>query len=323
MSMAALILLFGTLGAAGETAAQHAGTLGAEGFTCVVGDNAPWGEQHRAGYNGVFQIELPGMAATPFVPAYAGLNLEHYFDLSPRNADDNVFFEPRRVPMTYSQPDGRTAELYQTATPHYGVESWTRFEVTAPGRIDMRFRCVPHKPGLKGGMLGVFWASYMNAPMDKSIYFLAAGSTLDRPVWVQYCTQAHNRDSTVCAEKDTREFAFEGAKDTLYANISPLRYGAPFFYGNHGDHVLIFIFEPDAQIRFSQSPSGGGPTAAKDGHNPAWDFQYLVAGYETGREYGFRMRLVCMPWTDRAGILAEVRTALDEMARRRLPEQNP
>ncbi len=313
MITATLMILCGTLGAAGEASALHAGEIGVEGFKCVVGDNEKWGDGHGAGYNGVFLMELPGMAGTPFVPAYAGLNLEHYFDLSPRSDDNGIFFEPRHAPMSFALLNAHSAELHQPPSPHYGVESWSRFEVKSPGRIDMRFRCVPHRADLEGGVLGVFWASYINAPMDKSLYFLAAGSTLDAPVWGQYATQKHNRDSTLISENDTRELAFKSEGGTLFDNLSPLRYSVPFFYGNHGDHVLIYIFEPDALIRFSHSPSGGGPTTAKDGYNPAWDFQYLIPGYETGKEYGFRMRLVCKPWKDRADIIAEVRACLQEM----------
>jgi hypothetical protein len=308
-----LVILCGTFGAPEETAEPHAGDIGVEGFRCVVGDNEKWENEHGAGYNGVFLMETPGMAATPFVPAYAGLNLEHYFDLGSPSGEDKIIFEPRRNPMVFSLPEAHSAELYQPPTPHYGVESWTRFEVKSPGRLDMRFRCVPHKPGLEGGVLGVFWASYINAPMDKSIYFLAAGSSLDKPVWEQYATQKHNRDSTVLGESDTRDLTFRAEKGTLYNNLSALRYSVPSFYGKHGDQVLIYIFEPAALIRFSHSPSGGGPNPAKDGFNPAWDFQYLIPGYETGKEYGFRMRLVCKPWKDRADILAEVRACLREM----------
>ncbi len=313
MLMTALAILCGIFTAAGEPPAPHAGEIGTEGFRCVVGDNEPWRDGHRAGYNGVFQVKMPGMAATPFVPAYAGLNLEHYFDLGPRNQDNKIFFEPRNAPMKFALLNDRSAELYQPTSPHYGVESWTRFEVGTPGRIDMRFRCVPHKPGLEGGVLGVFWASYMNAPLDKSMYFLAAGSTLDAPVWEQFSTHQHNRDSTVIGENDTCDLKFKSERAVLFDNLSPLRYSAPFFYGHQGDHVLIYIFEPEALIRFSHSPSGGGATPAKDGHNPAWDFQYIIPNYQTEREYGFRMCLVIKPWKDRADILTEVRARLREM----------
>jgi len=312
MAVATMLVLFAVTGAAPVSDAVSAGRIGGDGFSCVVGDNQPWGEAHRAGYNGVFLVEGEGLGASPFVPQYAGLNLEHYFDLGPRSPDDAVFFEPRRAPMTFASVDALTAELRQAATPHYGVESVTRFEVTAPGRLDMTFSCTPRKAGLEGGVLGVFWASYINAPEDKSVYFPAAGSKLDAPVWVQYATQAHGRDSTVLSERDTRVFAFQGGEGTLFNNLSPLRYGVPFFYGRHGDSVLIFVFEPDALIRFSHSPSGGGKTPAGDGFNPAWDFQYLMDDYEVGRGYGFRMRLVCKPWKGRADVLAEARAFLSE-----------
>ena len=39
--------------------------------------------------------------------------------------------------------------------------------------------------------------------------------------------------------------------------------------------------------------------------------------YEVGREYGFRMRLVCKPWKDRADVLAEVRTFFGEIGEKR------
>jgi len=275
---------------------------------CVIGNNAPL-DGHRGGYNGVFALRAGADAESAFVPLYAGLNLEHYFDVRPRNPDPKVFFEPRHAPMAFSRLDATTAELHQPPTPFYGVESWTRFEVKAPNYIDMTFRCIPRKEAFEGGFLGVFWASYINAPLDKSVYFLAGGSTLDAPQWVQYCTQRHGRDSTVCHESAPPLTLPKVPEDgALFRSISPLTYSAPFFYGRFRDHVLIYIFEPDPRIRFSHSPSGGGATPAGDAANPAWDFQLVVPGYEVGAEYGFRMRLVFKPWAGRANVIKEVRT---------------
>ena len=53
---------------------------------CVIGNNAASGD-HRAGYNGVFRITTPGQDASAYVPAFAGLNLEHYFDGRPRQSE--------------------------------------------------------------------------------------------------------------------------------------------------------------------------------------------------------------------------------------------
>lgn len=209
--------------------------------------------------------------------------------------------------MTFRKIDDLSAELYQAPTPVYQVESWTRFTLVEPHYLDCSFRCVPHRDDLAGNVLGVFWASYINAPDDKSIYFLNEGSSLDAPEWVQYCTLQHGRDSTMRHEDDHIEINFQGGRGALFTNMAPLRYAEHFFYGRIEDHVLIFIFTPGPCIRFSHSPSGGGKTDDGAAHNPAWDFQLIVPDYKAGREYGLTMRLVYKPWKGRDDVIAEVR----------------
>ncbi len=273
-------------------------------LTCTIGNNKALGE-HRAWYNGVFSMSSPDCPQTPFVPAYAGLNLENFYDSRPRHSDNAIFFEPRSAPMAFKRIDEHTAELYQPETPFYGIESWTRFELREPYYIDMTFTCVPHKP-FEGGFFGIFWASYINEPENKSVYFLRSGSTLEKPVWEQFLTQQHDRDSTVRHESDTRDLPLDTTVPCLWTSLSPLRYAESFYYGRFQNMVLIYIFEPNPNIRFAHSPSGGGDTAAKDGSNPAWDFQYVVSDYEIGRKYGYRMRAVYKPWAGRDDVLKEV-----------------
>ncbi|HEX72232.1 MAG TPA: hypothetical protein ENN65_02845 [Candidatus Hydrogenedentes bacterium] len=179
------------------------------------------------------------------------------------------------------------------------------FQLTAPDASKNAF--VPLYAGLAGNVLGVFWASYINAPLDKSIYFLSEGSSLDAPQWAQYCTLKHGRDSTVRGENDAVEIAFEGGSGALFQSVAPLRYSEPFFYGRVDDRVLIFIFAPGPIIRFSHSPTGGGLAESGDAHNPAWDFQLIVPDYEVGKEYGLTMRLVCKPWSGRDDVIEEAR----------------
>lgn len=277
---------------------------------CVIGNNAALGP-HNAWYNGIFSMRSPDEDVSVFVPAYAGLNLEHFFDIRPMRAEREIFFEPRAAPMTFTRLNETAAELHQPPTPFYGIESWTRFDLNEPYYIDMTFRCIPRKAGLEGGILGVFWASYINAPLDKSIYFLTAGSSLDKPVWVQYCTLEHGRDSTVCRKSDGLAIPFAGGRGSLYNAISPLRYSAPFFYGRVRDKALIYIFAPGPTVRFSHSPSGGGATSAGDAYNPAWDFQLIIPDYKVDTEYRIELRLVYKPWVDRTDVLAEVRKYLE------------
>lgn len=297
-------------------AAQTAGTGGADFDTfrvsrleCVIGNNAAAGE-HRTGYNGLFRLTAPGGAPTAFVPTFAGLNLEHYFDGRLTRGNAPVTFEPRHAPMQFRRLGPTTAELVQPATPVYGVESRTVFELREPYYIDVTYRAKPRAGGFQGGFLGVFWASYMNGPHDKSIYFLDGSSTLAAPRWVQFASQVHGRDATVRAAADQLEFVMEADPRNLTRNFSPLRYGAPFFYGRFHDMVLIYIFRPNPYLRFAHSPSGGSRNAAGDDTNPAWDFQLVMPEAEALKGLQLDLRLVYKPWVGRDDVLREVRSWL-------------
>jgi hypothetical protein len=289
-------------------------TYSASRLRCVIGNNAALGT-HRAGYNGLFSLSAPDQSESVYVPLYAGVNLEHYFDARPRDPDAKVFFEPRNTPMEFRSIGDRTAELHQPPTPVFKVESWTTFELRDPYYVHVTFRCVPREAVFQGGYMGVFWASYINAPLDKSMYFLREGSGLDAPVWAQLCTQVHGRDSTVRHEKDERDLPMPPASDTLYNSMSPLRFSQPFFYGRFRDMVLIYIFEPNPYLRFAHSPSGGGKTPAGDDTCPAWDFQLVVPDYQVGEQYGLRLCVVYKPWSGRADVLDEVRLYYTELGR--------
>lgn len=275
----------------------------------VIGNNRSkefQGRQHRAGYNGVFAItstEQQG-SDSPFVPAYAGLNLEHYFDGRIRTETEE-FFEPRFFTMDVRKLDDQSVELYQPRTPVFDVESWTRFTVVEPNGIDFSYRCRPHRDHYEGDFLGVFWASYINGPIDKSIYFLDGQATLEQPVWRQFCAQTHNRDSTVKRRGDTTELTFADS-NALFANVSPLEYSVPFFYGRFRNMVLIYMFCENSGLRFTHSPSGGGIAAVGTDTNPAWDFQLIVPKPVPGHEYKLEGRLVYKPWQGREDVLAEV-----------------
>jgi hypothetical protein len=281
-------------------------------LTCTIGNNAAHGD-HRAGYNGIFAMRAPDEPESPFVPLYAGWNLEHYFDQHPTPDNRDRLFEPRLAPMEFAQNREDQVTLYQPQTPHYGVESWTEFTLREPYYIDVAYRCTPHKQVFAGGFLGVFWASYINAPLDKSMYLLEAGASLDAPLWAQHCTPRHGHDSTVRHEQDAFEGEFAPKGSILFASYTPLRYSVPFFYGRFRDMVLIYVFQSPHLVRLAHSPSGGGKTPDGTSTNPAWDFQLIVPGYKAGETYTLRSRVIYKPWIDRPDVLRELRAALDHM----------
>ena len=277
--------------------------LRAGNLAAVIGDNSAMGE-HRAGYNGVWSLRHSTSTRSVFVPAVAGLNLEHIVT-GEQLEDGRIFFEPRNAPMSFAQLSDSEAELHQPPTPTFHVESWTRFRLVAPHFLDMSFRCVAHQPVFPRGYLALFWASYINAPADKSIYFLG-GLDGQTNLWTQFCTQWHNDQSTVRHRDDTFEMTFPPAgREALFKNLSRLRFDQPFFYGNFDDLTWLVMFDRAAGIRFTHSPSGGGTNAALQTTNPAWDFQFVVQKPEVMKEYSFRVRTVLRPRCSREEVLAE------------------
>jgi hypothetical protein len=280
-----------------------AATLAAGDLTAVVGDNSAEGE-HRAGYNGVWSLRHASGSRNIFVPAVAGLNLEHI--VTGEHLDDQqTFFEPRNAPMSLQRISDTEAELHQPPTPTFHVESWTRLQLAAPHYLDMTFRCVPRQPVFPRGYLALFWASYMNAPSDKSMYFLG-GLDGQRELWTQFCTQWHNDQSTVRHPDDTFEMTFpEGGRDALFKSMSRIRFDQPFFYGHIDDLVWLVMFDRAAGIRLTHSPSGGGVNSELRTTNPAWDFQFLVLDPRVDVEYGFQVRTVLRPRCSRGELLEE------------------
>ncbi len=276
-------------------------TFKAGDLTAVIGDNAAAGE-HRAGYNGVWSLTHKTESTNLFVPAVAGLNFEHIFDGDKRDADDSrkVFFEPRNAPMTLKKLSGTEAELHQAPTPTFHLESWTRFALVEPHYLDFTFRCVPTQHAFTHGYVGLFWANYINAPDDKSLYFRGGG------LWQQLCTQRHNDESTVRPRDDKIDLKFsEGLGDALYKNLSPLRFDEPLYYGLFRKHLFLLMFDRSEGVRFTHSPSGGGVNKDEQTTNPAWDFQFLLPRYEVKKEYGFRARAIYRERCSRAEVLRE------------------
>lgn len=256
-------------------------------LSAVIGDNAAH-EKHRVGYNGLWSLRHRSSTRSIFVPGIAGLNLEHYFN-GDNMPDRKVYFEPRTSPMSFRKLSNSEGELHQPPTPTFHVESWTRFQLVAPHYIDMTFTCMPTQHVFHRGWIGIFWASYINGPLDKSIYF-RGGWPERNGLWTQLCTQAHNDESTVLHVADDQELKFEEGQETLFKAFSRFRFDEPFYYGNFEKHVWAVMFDRPKEIRFAHSPSGGGNNPAFQTTNPAWDFQWIIPKYEVGKKYTLRIR---------------------------------
>lgn len=282
--------------------------------TAVVVDNRAVDDRilpgHRAGYNGIASLSHKGQPENFFVPAYAGLNFEHVHDGTVQ--DGKNLFGPRNAPMELRVIDERTAELYQAASLHYGLESCTRYQLLEDGTIEMTFECIPRQNTFKDNYIGLFWASYINQPESLDIHF--KGHDADKPAqsrWIRGITPSHGRLATHLATDDRRKFTYDPQFPlTLVFSLSNHHYSEPWCYGVSGDLALVFMFRPEDKVRLTQSPSGGGTG------NPAWDFQFFISDYEIGKRHQFVLRAMVVPFESSEQIervTAHHRTALGQL----------
>lgn len=250
---------------------------------------------HRGGYSGLASLKRLGQTGNLFVPSYAGLNFEHIHDGTTRERD--VLFEPRNAPMELRVIDQNTVELYQPATPTWGLESATRYHILEDGTIEMVFECIPRRDTFRHDYIGLFWASYIQQPASLDIHFRGRKAGQISDTWIQARTPQHGVESTHLQLEDQRSWKHdEDFPLTLVFNRSKYRYSEPFYFGVNQDSALVSIFRPKDQIRMTQSPSGGGVG------NPAWDFQWMIPDYKIDQRYQMVMRLQVIPYQDREDV---------------------
>lgn len=246
---------------------------------------------HRAGYHGVALLRHQKQPRNLFVPSYSGLNLEHIHDGTTQSRE--ILFEPRNVPMELRRINDFTAELYQAATPHWGLESCLRYELLDSGVIEMTLECVPTRDTYKNGYIGLFWASYIHQPESLDIHYpgrMNDAAVDSPPTWIRGVTPKHGVLATHRGVNDRRDIPH--AADfplTLAFNESAARYTSPWYLGRCRDLGFVQVFRSQDQIRLTQSPSGGGAGC------PAWDFQWFIPDYKVGERYQLQMRAAYFP----------------------------
>ena len=262
---------------------RHYAVLRCGPLEAVIVDNAAIDDAvlpgHRAGYHGLASLKHTRQQRNIFVPAYAGLNFEHIHDGTTQPHE--ILFEPRFAPMELHAIDDHTAELHQPPTPHWGMESWMRYELLDNGVIEMKFACVPRRVSWRNNYLGLFWANYIDQPESLDIHFLAAPENN----WIRGVTPSHGVLATHLSKNDHREFPHDADFPlSLVFNFSKYRYAEPWYFGACRGMAFVQLFRGEDQIRLSQSPSGGGSG------NPAWDFQHFISEPKVGQRYDLAMR---------------------------------
>ncbi len=287
---------------------KHYVVLKRASIEAIVADNNAVDDDilkgHRAGYGGVASLTHEKNKTNLFVPAYAGLNFEHIHDgtTHPRP----VIFEPRNFAMELRIIDTHTVELYQKPTPNWFLESCQRYQLLDDGVIQLTIECIPRKRVFKNGYIGLFWASYINQPQSTDIHFLGHGETEAAKVrWIDAASPSHGVNATHLASGDTRAFAHDDDFPmTLVFNQSKFRFSEPWYFGVSHDMAYAQIFRTADDVRFAQSPSGGG------NGNPAWDFQFFIPDYQVDHLYRFVMRALYAPMSTPEDLSKTVRPHL-------------
>jgi len=281
-----------------EPVQQHVARLQTDKLRVVIADNEAFGPAHRAGYNGVAELVRGSDTRNLFVPQVAGLNFEHIFSGDAESFGWNIF-EPRRAPMRLVQHSPARVELRQARTEHWPLRSRLVYEVHGDA-IDFSYAGTPLEDiWKKHGYVGVFFASYIQQPKDMAIHFIGRsrpGTGDTKPRWIKHLPPKHGTTANHRAAFSEWDPPLdEGFNIALVAGASDFEYLYPFYFGRSGDNVFVMMFERPsrgADLRFAQSPSGGGTG------NPAWDFFWLQRDYAVNREFSFRARAVCRKFKD-------------------------
>lgn len=274
-------------------------TLEQGDLKAVIVDNGAYGE-HRKGYNGISELYHKNQDSNLFVPLFAGFNLEHIF-----GGDSLVsFFEPRVEPMNLKTISETKVVLHQPMTRISKIESWTTFELIGPHYIDVDFRFVVHDAEMfDHDYVGFFWASYINRPKELGIFFKGRKHNETEPGnWMYAFSEEHGKNSTHISDKDNFDTYFApNFKIELASGMSDYIYTAPYYYGRFHNMVFGYLFtEPEeGTIRMTQSPNGAGEG------NPAWDFQYILPDFKTGKSYSFKTRLFYKEWISQEDVEQE------------------
>jgi hypothetical protein len=281
----------------GIFAAEHTVRLQTYSLQVVIADNEAYGTEHRAGYNGVSELRLKSSdQKNLFVPLYAGLNFEHIFSGDAASFGWNIF-EPRRAPMQLVRLSDNQVELRQERAEHWPLRSRLVYELKGDA-IDFTYFGTPLEDAWrKHGYIGVFFASYIQAPEDMSIQFIGRsrpGRGDPRPRWIKHLPEKHGVAANHRPAGSNWDPPLdEGFNIDLVKGLSDFEYLYPFYFGRSGENVLVMMFRKTAggELRFAQSPSGGG------NGNPAWDFVCFRRDYRVGLEFSFRVRAVYRKFT--------------------------
>ncbi|MCZ6675627.1 MAG: hypothetical protein O7E52_00055 [Candidatus Poribacteria bacterium] len=247
------------------------------------------------GYNGVRQLySRKGPQENIFRSGWgSSLNFEFVFDASgtsmaPRWIDGKMGSPP--TPSQLTRLDDNSVRLETSVPEPHRVDVSTVFALVAPHYIDLETTIVAQPNAFAGDWLGLFWASYIHAPENRTTCFRGRRDR-DGPVeWIESLEEIPPNPCVFASETDPLLPVEPNPNGRLFHNIRPIRYVSPMFYGRWRNMMLEMMFTCEDNLRFAIQPTGGGLK------NPAWDFAVVIRHCQPLKQYHFRARVVFKPF---------------------------
>jgi hypothetical protein len=191
-----------------------------------------------------------------------------------------------------------------------------RFQYTLvePHYLDIDFRCTVHDAALFGkrGYAILFFADYMNDVLEPALHFrginraggaeewIAGDAPKSHPDWNRGGTYRHVQAADLEYDPD------HNFKLNSWSYDYP-RFTTPFYYGRAARGMVFQMMFDRAHRREDEVRFSLFTFKLPKLPRPAWDFQYVIHRAETGREYGFKARLVWKKFVSPEDCLDEYR----------------
>ena len=267
------------------------------------------------GYNGVRQLySRNGPKENIFGTGWgSSLNFEFVYNTSGAKMTPRWVEGKMGSPPTLSQLariDNNSVRLKtEVQTPHR-IDVSTTFTLTAPHYIDLQTTAIVHSNPLKKDWLGLFWASYIHEPENKTTYFRGRRDRNSPVEWIESLGEKPLNPRAFASEKEEELLPNEPNPDgRLFHNIRPVRYVEPLFFGRWRNMMLQMMFQAENSLRFAIQPTGGGLK------NPAWDFALVIKNCEPLTPYTFSARVVFKPFVNHEDALNEYKQWIIESRR--------
>lgn len=208
--------------------------------------------------------------------------------------------------MVLTRLDPNKVQLKQTRTEHWPLQSTITYELSG-NLVEMSYQGVPlNDVWSEYDYIGLFFASYIHKPDEKGIHFFGrarSDSEKSGGKWIYHLPPGHGEASNHRPAESKWDPPFDpGFPLTLVSGFSEYEYIYPFYYGRSGEQVLIMMFrsfDEESELRFAQSPNGGGP------EHPAWDFIYFKKDYEVNVSFGFKVGMIVKKFEGKQDVIRQ------------------